>query len=98
MSYKVLARKYRPKSFSEVKGQSYVTDTLINALTQGRLHQAYLFTGAQGVGKTTLARILGKCLTCETGVTANPCNKCSICNQIDSGSFIDLIEVDVHDQ
>ena len=94
MSYKVLARKYRPKSFSEVKGQSYVTDTLINALTQGRLHQAYLFTGAQGVGKTTLARILGKCLTCETGVTANPCNKCSICNQIDSGSFIDLIEVD----
>ncbi len=94
MSYQVLARKWRPKSFAEVVGQEHVTRSLINALTQNRLHHAYLFTGTRGIGKTTLARIFAKCLNCETGLTAEPCGKCASCTEIDAGHFIDLIEVD----
>ncbi|EKE01218.1 MAG: hypothetical protein ACD_21C00190G0007 [uncultured bacterium] len=94
MSYQVLARKWRPKNFAEVAGQEHVLRALINALTQNRLHHAYLFTGTRGVGKTSIARILTKCLNCETGITATPCGKCNACLEIDSGRFIDLIEVD----
>jgi DNA polymerase-3 subunit gamma/tau len=94
MSYLVLARKWRPKDFSETVGQEHVLQALINALESGRLHHAYLFTGTRGVGKTTIARILAKALNCETGVTAEPCGKCSACKEIDEGRFIDLIEVD----
>ncbi|MBX9894571.1 MAG: DNA polymerase III subunit gamma/tau [Nitrosomonas sp.] len=90
----VLARKWRPKKFSELTGQEHVVRALTNALEQNRLHHAYLFTGTRGVGKTTIARILAKSLNCETGVTASPCGICSACRQIDSGSFIDLIELD----
>jgi len=94
MSYQVLARKYRPKSFRELIGQEHVARALINALDQDRLHHAYLFTGTRGVGKTTIARILAKCLNCETGVSSEPCGVCSTCREIDEGRFIDLIEVD----
>lgn len=94
MSYQVLARKWRPKTFSEVVGQKHVTRALINALEQQRLHHAYLFTGTRGIGKTTLARILAKCLNCEKGISATPCGKCSACCEIDEGRFVDLIEVD----
>lgn len=94
MSYQVLARKWRPRSFAEMAGQEHVLRALINALDQGRLHQAYLFTGTRGVGKTTIARILAKALNCETGVSATPCGQCSSCREIDEGRFIDLIEVD----
>ena len=94
MSYQVLARKWRPKNFSEVAGQGHVLKTLINALDNQRLHHAYLFTGTRGVGKTTLARILAKCLNCETSITSSPCGKCNACNEIKEGRFIDLIEVD----
>ncbi|MDR1057242.1 MAG: DNA polymerase III subunit gamma/tau [Coxiellaceae bacterium] len=94
MSYQVLARKWRPKNFSEVIGQKHVTRALKNALTQKRLHHAYLFSGTRGVGKTTIARILAKCFNCETGVTATPCGRCDACTEIDTGRFIDLIEVD----
>ena len=90
----VLARKWRPKSFSELVGQEHVVRALTNALTQQRLHHAYLFTGTRGVGKTTLARIIAKALNCETGITAEPCGKCAPCVEIDSGRFIDLIELD----
>jgi DNA polymerase-3 subunit gamma/tau len=90
----VLARKWRPKNFSELTGQEHVVRALTNALEQNRLHHAYLFTGTRGVGKTTIARILAKSLNCETGVTAAPCGVCAACVQIDSGSFIDLIELD----
>jgi DNA polymerase-3 subunit gamma/tau len=94
MSYLVLARKWRPKTFSDTVGQEHVLQALMNALESGRLHHAYLFTGTRGVGKTTIARILAKALNCETGVTAEPCGKCSACQEIDEGRFIDLIEVD----
>jgi DNA polymerase-3 subunit gamma/tau len=94
MSYQVLARKWRPRSFAEMAGQEHVLRALINALNQGRLHQAYLFTGTRGVGKTTIARILAKALNCETGVSATPCGQCASCREIDEGRFIDLIEVD----
>ncbi|MEC7187130.1 MAG: DNA polymerase III subunit gamma/tau, partial [Pseudomonadota bacterium] len=94
MSYQVLARKWRPKKFAEVAGQSHVLKSLINALDNERLHHAYLFTGTRGVGKTTLARILAKCLNCEKGVTSEPCEACSTCTEINEGRFIDLIEVD----
>ena len=94
MSYQVLARKYRSASFSELVGQEHVSKALSNAIEQERLHHAYLFTGTRGVGKTTIARILAKCLNCLEGVTANPCGKCEHCVNIDSGSFVDLIEVD----
>jgi DNA polymerase-3 subunit gamma/tau len=94
MSYQVLARKWRPKSFAELVGQEHVVRALSNALAQGRLHHAYLFTGTRGVGKTTLARILARCLNCDTGVTATPCGVCPACQQIESGRFVDLIEID----
>ncbi|MGC2519523.1 MAG: DNA polymerase III subunit gamma/tau [Burkholderiales bacterium] len=90
----VLARKWRPRNFSELVGQEHVVRALVNALTQQRLHHAYLFTGTRGVGKTTLARIIAKALNCETGVTAEPCGKCTACVEIDAGRFIDLIELD----
>ncbi|HQT69623.1 MAG TPA: DNA polymerase III subunit gamma/tau [Thiobacillus sp.] len=89
-----LARKWRPRAFADLKGQEHVVRALSNALTQGRLHHAYLLTGTRGVGKTTLARILAKCLNCETGVTATPCGACSSCTQIDAGRFVDLLELD----
>jgi DNA polymerase III subunit gamma/tau len=94
MSYQVLARKWRPSSFSEVAGQGHVLKSLINALDNDRLHHAYLFTGTRGVGKTTLARILAKCLNCDEGVSSKPCGSCSACSEINEGRFIDLIEVD----
>lgn len=94
MSYQVLARKYRPKTFETLVGQDHVVRALTNALTQQRLHHAYLFTGTRGCGKTTLARILAKSLNCETGITATPCGVCSACTEIDRGRFVDLLEVD----
>jgi len=94
MSYQVLARKWRPQNFKEMVGQEHVLRALINALDNDRLHHAYLFTGTRGVGKTTIARILAKCLNCETGVTSEPCGECNSCKEIVAGNFVDLIEVD----
>ena len=94
MSYQVLARKWRPKSFQDMVGQQHIIKALTNALDNERLHHAYLFTGTRGVGKTTLARILAKCLNCESGVSSRPCGVCSNCTSIDEGRFVDLIEVD----
>ncbi len=94
MSYQVLARKWRPGDFSQVAGQEHVLRTLINALDNGRLHHAYLFTGTRGTGKTTLARILAKCFNCEKGVSSNPCNACGACREIGEGGFLDLYEID----
>src|SRR5438874_7582753 len=94
MSYQVLARKWRPRNFSELAGQEHVVRALSNALTQKRLHHAYLLTGTRGVGKTTIARILAKSLNCETGITATPCGVCSACVAIDEGRFVDLLELD----
>ncbi|HVN47068.1 MAG TPA: DNA polymerase III subunit gamma/tau [Steroidobacteraceae bacterium] len=94
MSYTALARKYRPKTFSELIGQEHVRRALVNALASGRVHHAFLFAGTRGVGKTTIARILAKCLNCETGVTPEPCGVCAACREIDAGRFPDLIEVD----
>ncbi len=94
MTYLVLARKYRPRSFSTLVGQEHVVKALRHALEQQRLHHAYLFTGTRGVGKTTIARILAKCLNCEAGITPEPCGKCSACIEIDGGRFVDLLEVD----
>ena len=94
MSYQVLARKWRPRDFESLVGQEHVVRALTNALSQQRLHHAYLFTGTRGVGKTTLARILAKSFNCETGITATPCGKCSACTEIDAGRFVDLLEVD----
>jgi len=94
MSYQVLARKWRPRSFASLVGQEHVVKALRHALEAGRLHHAYLFTGTRGVGKTTLARILAKCLNCETGITPEPCGKCGACTEIDGGRFPDLIEID----
>jgi DNA polymerase-3 subunit gamma/tau len=94
MTYQVLARKWRPRTFAELVGQSHVVRPLVNALDHNRLHHAFLFAGTRGVGKTTLARILAKSLNCETGVSSTPCGKCSACVEVDEGRFIDLIEVD----
>jgi DNA polymerase-3 subunit gamma/tau len=94
MSYQVLARKWRPRTFATLVGQEHVVRALTNALETQRLHHAYLLTGTRGVGKTTLARILAKAINCETGITATPCGKCSACLEIDAGRFVDLIEVD----
>ena len=94
MSYQVIARKWRPKTFAEMAGQEHVLRAIINALDNDRLHHAFLFTGTRGVGKTTIARILAKSLNCETGVSSKPCGQCSACTEIDEGRFIDLIEVD----
>ena len=94
MSYQVLARKWRPKSFQQLMGQEHVVTVLANALEQQRLHHAYLFTGTRGVGKTTIARIFAKSLNCETGITATPCGQCDTCQDIDLGRFVDLLEID----
>jgi DNA polymerase III subunit gamma/tau len=94
MSYTALARKWRPKKFSELVGQEHVRRALVNALESGRVHHAFLFTGTRGVGKTTIARILAKCLNCEKGVRAEPCGECASCREIDAGRFPDLLEVD----
>ena len=94
MSYQVLARKWRPQNFKQMVGQEHVLRALMNALDSDRLHHAYLFTGTRGVGKTTIARILAKCLNCETGITSTPCGECNSCKEIAAGNFLDLIEVD----
>lgn len=94
MTYQVLARKWRPRDFSQMVGQSHVLRALVNALATQRLHHAYLFTGTRGVGKTSLARIFAKSLNCETGITSTPCGQCSACREVDEGRFVDLIEVD----
>jgi len=94
MAYLALARKWRPKAFSEVVGQTHVVQALSNALDSGRIHHAFLFTGTRGVGKTTLARIFAKSLNCENGTSAEPCQTCGTCTSIDEGRYVDLIEVD----
>lgn len=94
MTHQVLARKWRPRDFTQLVGQEHVKLALVNALEQQRLHHAYLLTGTRGVGKTTLARILAKSLNCEQGITATPCGHCSACQQIDTNRFVDLIELD----
>jgi DNA polymerase-3 subunit gamma/tau len=94
MSYTALARKWRPRRFDELTGQEHVLQALSNALETNRVHHAFLFTGTRGVGKTTIARILAKCLNCETGMTSAPCGTCATCREIDEGRFVDLIEVD----
>ena len=94
MSYQVLARKWRPKDFSEVVGQEHVVQALSNALDQNKIHQAYLLSGTRGVGKTTIARILSKSLNCEVGLDSKPCQKCSTCESITEGSFMDFQEID----
>ncbi|MFT4173662.1 MAG: DNA polymerase III subunit gamma/tau, partial [Rhodocyclaceae bacterium] len=94
MSYQVLARKWRPRNFATLVGQEHVVRALTHALQTGRLHHAYLFTGTRGVGKTTISRILAKSLNCETGVTATPCGQCAACTEIDSGRFVDYVEMD----
>lgn len=93
-AHRVLARKWRPNSFADVVGQPHVLQALRHALSSGRLHHAYLFTGTRGVGKTTLARVLARALNCETGVTPDPCGVCAACRGIEEGRFVDLIELD----
>ncbi|NQZ33750.1 MAG: DNA polymerase III subunit gamma/tau [Oceanospirillaceae bacterium] len=94
MSYQVLARKWRPKQFTEMVGQGHVLKALVNALDDNRLHHAYLFTGTRGVGKTSIARLFAKALNCEQGISSKPCGQCSACTEIAEGRFVDLIEVD----
>src|SRR4051812_33995260 len=94
MSYQVLARKWRPRTFAELSGQEHVVRALTHALGRGRLHHAYLLTGTRGVGKTTIARILAKSLNCVLGVTPTPCGVCAACIDVDAGRFVDLLELD----
>lgn len=94
MSYQVLARKWRPQTFADMVGQEHVLQALIHALEHQRLHHAYLFTGTRGVGKTTIGRLLARCLNCETGITPNPCGECTSCREVQEGRFVDLIEID----
>ncbi|MBC8211823.1 MAG: DNA polymerase III subunit gamma/tau [Gammaproteobacteria bacterium] len=94
MSYQVLARKWRPKNFTEMVGQQHVLQALVNALDSQRLHHAYLFSGTRGVGKTTIARIFSKSLNCENGISSSPCGECSSCREVDEGRSVDLIEID----
>ncbi|WP_340140871.1 AAA family ATPase [Neisseria meningitidis] len=94
MAYQVLARKWRPKTFSDLVGQEHVVKALQNALDEGRLHHAYLLTGTRGVGKTTIARILAKSLNCENAQHGEPCGVCESCTQIDAGRYVDLLEID----
>ena len=94
MTYQVLARKWRPRNFSQMVGQTHVVQSLVNGLDQDRLHHAFLLTGTRGVGKTTLARIFAKCLNCEQGVSSTPCDECAACVDIDAGRFVDMLEVD----
>jgi len=94
MSYQVLARKWRPKAFSDLVGQEHVVQALVNGLDQDRVHHAFLLTGTRGVGKTTIARILAKCLNCEKGVSSRPCGECGSCIDVDEGRFVDMLEID----
>ena len=94
MSYQVLARRWRPQTLEQMVGQEHVLRALVNALERQRLHHAYLLTGTRGVGKTTLARLIAKCLNCEQGVSAKPCAECATCREIAEGRFVDLLEVD----
>jgi len=94
MSYQVLARKWRPKTFSDLVGQEHVVQALVNGLDQDRVHHAFLLTGTRGVGKTTIARILAKCLNCEKGVSSTPCGECGSCIDVDDGRFVDMLEID----
>ena len=94
MPYLALARKWRPQRFDQIVGQSHIVQALSHALLQSKLHHAYLFTGTHGIGKTTIARIFAKCLNCETGITDTPCETCSNCNEINTGRFPDLYEID----
>ena len=94
MSYTVLARKWRPHTFNDLVGQEHVVQALVNGLDQDRVHHAFLFTGTRGVGKTTIARILAKCLNCEKGVSSTPCGECGSCVDVDEGRFVDMLEID----
>ena len=94
LSYLAIARKYRPATFDEIVGQEHVTRTLRNAIARDRVHHAFLFTGARGVGKTTAARALAKSLNCAEGPTAQPCGSCTSCTEVSQGSSPDLIEID----
>jgi DNA polymerase-3 subunit gamma/tau len=94
MSYQVLARKWRPKTFTDLVGQEHVVQALVNGLDQDRVHHAFLLTGTRGVGKTTIARILAKCLNCEQGVSSTPCGECGSCIDVDEGRFVDMLEID----
>ena len=96
MSYEVLARKYRPIDFNEVIGQDHVVKALINSINQEKIHQAFIFSGTRGIGKTTIARILAKCLNCESSSkpTPDPCNKCSNTKEISTGRSVDFLEID----
>jgi DNA polymerase-3 subunit gamma/tau len=94
MSYEAFFRKYRPKNFEEIVGQETIVRTLKNAIELGKISHAYIFAGSRGLGKTTISRIITKCLNCETGITSKPCGKCENCLEIEKGSFPDLYEID----